>query len=187
MGSELRSEPSQRRHKGVTPAVTRNPVLRVQAGEGGCSRKSIPPKTAKNRSPLGRCPRKIKEIAEADALHVHSQSANRREMPKEAPQSSLSSAVAHSFQNRVEVLSSEQCVCFHCFARFAPTEIMRWCDSDDPGEGDHGPDLERYPGQTAACPFCEIDSVIGSASGLSLTDEFLRSLREYWHVTKHTQ
>ena len=41
MGSELRSEPSQSRHKGVTPADTRKPVLRVE-GRVGCSGTEYP-------------------------------------------------------------------------------------------------------------------------------------------------
>ena len=100
---------------------------------------------------------------------------------------SLSQAVAHSFQNRAEVERSESCACFHCYARFKPTEIRYWTDSDDPDWGDSGagePDLARYPGKTATCPFCKFDSVIGSASGCDLTEDFLRSLHDYWHVTE---
>jgi hypothetical protein len=96
-------------------------------------------------------------------------------------------AIAHSFQNRAEILASESCACFHCFARFSPADIHYWTDSDDPEWGDRGarePDFARYPGQTATCPFCKVDSVIGSASGYDLADEFLRSLHDYWHVAK---
>ena len=100
---------------------------------------------------------------------------------------SPSHAVAHSFQNRAEILASESCACFHCFARFPPADIRYWTDSDDPDYGDWGPaepDFVRYPGQTATCPFCKVDSVVGSASGYDLSDAFLRSLHDYWHVTK---
>ena len=96
---------------------------------------------------------------------------------------SPSQAVAHSFQNRAEIERSESCACFYCFARFAPADIRRWDDSADP-DYEFEPDLVRYPGRTATCPFCEIDSVIGSASGYALTDEFLRSLHDYWHASK---
>ena len=100
---------------------------------------------------------------------------------------SLSHAVAHSFQNRAEVERSDLCACFYCFARFPPADIRYWTDSNDPDWGDLGPeepDFVRYPGQTATCPFCEVDSVIGSASGYALTSDFLRSLHDYWHVAK---
>ena len=97
----------------------------------------------------------------------------------------LSQAVAHSFQNRVEVERSEFCACFYCFARFTPADIRYWADSDDPEWGDGvEPDLVRFPGQTATCPICKVDSVIGSASGYALTDELLRSLHDYWHAAK---
>ena len=46
--------------------------------------------------------------------------------------------------------------------QFPPTAIEKWCDEDSTGEG-----------QTALCPRCEIDSVIGSASGYPITREFL--------------
>ncbi len=100
---------------------------------------------------------------------------------------SPSQAIAHSFQNRAEVERSEFCACFHCFSRFTPADIRYWTDSDDPDWGDSGPgepDFARYPGQTATCPFCKVDSVIGSASGYSLTDEFLHALHDYWRVGK---
>ena len=35
-------------------------------------------------------------------------------------------------------------------------------------------------GQTALCPYCGVDSVLGSASGYSITVEFLTRMREYW-------
>src|SRR5436305_1938874 len=78
------------------------------------------------------------------------------------------------------------CACFHCFARFAPNEVRLWSDSDDPRDDDSGalgPDTDQFRGTTAICPQCEYDSVIGSASGYDLSDQFLRSLNEYWHTT----
>src|SRR5580693_3608759 len=91
-------------------------------------------------------------------------------------------AVAHSFRNRAKVKSSDTCACFHCLARFSPSEIKFWRDSEDPNY-DGGPVSADgpFPGMTATCPVCEYDSVIGSAGGFQLTDEFLRSLDRYWH------
>jgi hypothetical protein len=100
---------------------------------------------------------------------------------------SPSHAVAHSFQNRAEVERSESCACFHCFARFAPSDIRLWSDSEDPDDEDPGAlrdDTGQFPGLTAICPQCEYDSVIGSASGYELSDYFLRLLNEHWHTTK---
>jgi hypothetical protein len=100
---------------------------------------------------------------------------------------SPSNAVAHSFQNRAEVERSESCACFHCFARFAPSEIRLWTDSDDPSDEDPGalrPDTDTFRGATAICPRCGYDSVIGSASGYELSDDFLHLLHDHWHTTK---
>src|SRR5262245_35128668 len=101
---------------------------------------------------------------------------------------SPSHAVAHSFQNRAEVERSESCACFHCYARFSPADIRLWTDSDDPNDEDPGAlrdDTDRFRGTTAICPRCEYDSIIGSASGYELSDDFLRLLHDHWHTTKH--
>jgi hypothetical protein len=50
--------------------------------------------------------------------------------------------------NRKALLSSEVAVCFYCFKQFAPTEVVEWCDGDDSS-------------QTAICPYCGVDSVVG--------------------------
>ena len=99
---------------------------------------------------------------------------------------SPSHALTHSFQNRAEVERSESCACFHCYARFAPTDIRLWTDSDDPNDEDPGAlrdDAAPFRGMTATCPRCEYDSVIGSASGYKLSDDFLRLLHDHWHTT----
>ena len=67
-------------------------------------------------------------------------------------------------QHREEVLASERAGCFFCLATFAPTEIADWCDG----------------GQTALCPRCGIDSVVGSESGFPITGEFLSAMKTRW-------
>lgn len=62
-----------------------------------------------------------------------------------------------------EVLGSGRCGCFHCLETFAPSEVREWIDAE----------------QTALCPSCGIDSVIGDASGYPAGDRgFLRSMRQ---------
>lgn len=51
--------------------------------------------------------------------------------------------------NRRELLASEVATCFYCFKEFPPHEITEWCDGED------------YSSQTAICPYCSIDSVVG--------------------------
>jgi hypothetical protein len=70
----------------------------------------------------------------------------------------------HCIRHRAEVLASELCGCFYCLSVFPPDEIAHWIDD----------------GQTALCPHCTIDSVIGSASGYPLTVEFLTRMKQHW-------
>jgi hypothetical protein len=74
----------------------------------------------------------------------------------------------HSIRHRAEVLASEACGCFYCGCIFSPDRIERWIDES---EG---------VGQTAMCPDCGIDSVIGSESGYPITAEFLGAMRSHW-------
>jgi hypothetical protein len=71
-----------------------------------------------------------------------------------------------SMMHRDAVLRSDICACYHCLARFAPAEIVKWTDAD-----------EHRVGQTALCPRCGVDAVIGSAGGMPLTDKVLRAMR----------
>jgi hypothetical protein len=74
----------------------------------------------------------------------------------------------HSSQHRDEVRASAQCGCFYCCAIFPPSEITEWIDE---WEG---------VGQTAMCPRCGIDSVIGDESGYPVTPAFLREMKAHW-------
>ena len=74
----------------------------------------------------------------------------------------------HSIRHRVEVTASERCGCFCCEAIFPPVEIVEWTDE---WEG---------VGQTALCPRCGIDSVIGSESGYPVTPGFLAAMKAHW-------
>ena len=75
----------------------------------------------------------------------------------------------HSSWHRQEILSSEICGCFHCLAIYPPNKIEEWIDED-----------ESDIGQTALCPECGIDSVIGSSSGFPIEKQFLTKMKKYW-------
>ena len=63
-----------------------------------------------------------------------------------------------AMNNRASIEKSEICGCISCSAIFKPAQIAQWW-----GEG-----------KTACCPFCGLtDVVIGSASGLPITEEYL--------------
>ena len=70
----------------------------------------------------------------------------------------------HCSRHRQEVLASNFCGCFYCRQTFSPAEISDWVDDD----------------QTALCPKCGIDSVIGSAAGFQVTKDFLDEMHRYW-------
>jgi hypothetical protein len=74
----------------------------------------------------------------------------------------LAEAHKHCFKNRDEIKNSVLCGCFYCEKTFSSSEVEEWTDDD----------------QTAMCPFCGIDSVIGSGVGFEITPGFLRSMNE---------
>jgi hypothetical protein len=47
---------------------------------------------------------------------------------------------------------------------FSPTGIKEWWDNED----------------TAVCPYCGIDSVIGESSGFPITRRFLKGMHNEW-------
>jgi hypothetical protein len=75
----------------------------------------------------------------------------------------------HSIRHYDEVVESTLCGCFCCCETFPPSEITDWVH-DGPAESD----------QTALCPYCGIDSVIGSASGYPIDRHFLERMKSHW-------
>jgi hypothetical protein len=70
----------------------------------------------------------------------------------------------HSANHFDSILSSEICGCFYCLELFPPDQITEFIDY----------------GQTALCPHCKIDSVIGSASGFPINSSFLSEMKGHW-------
>ena len=83
------------------------------------------------------------------------------ELPEDHP---LRIAHLMSSDHRGEIERSQFCGCFYCKRTFGPDQIVEWVDDDS----------------TALCPHCGIDSVIGDASGIKLTEEFLRDMHAVW-------
>ena len=80
-----------------------------------------------------------------------------------APAPDVDRAHSHSSRHRREILASELCGCFYCLRTFPPAESDRWLGGED-----------------AVCPYCQIDSVLGSASCFPITAEFLRRMQARW-------
>jgi len=74
---------------------------------------------------------------------------------------------AHKFSSnqKAQILKDQRCGCFYCLAIFRTSEIIEWIDSNS---------------DTAICPYCGIDAVIGEGSGYPLTEEFLKKMKKYW-------
>jgi hypothetical protein len=80
----------------------------------------------------------------------------------------------HSILNHAEVIASDFCGCYKCLGVFTPNDMT----PDDWWEESNGQ-------LTAACPYCGIDSVIGSASGYTISREVLKAVHAerfglYW-------
>lgn len=74
------------------------------------------------------------------------------------------SAHRHSFRNRSQLRAPQTCGCFYCLHIFNSREIFFWIDD----------------GETALCPKCGIDSVIGMSSGAPITPAFLEEMHGHW-------
>ncbi|MGD7051721.1 cytoplasmic protein [Sutcliffiella horikoshii] len=75
-------------------------------------------------------------------------------------------ANAHKLSSlqKKELVKDKKCGCFFCLEIYSPALITEWIDE----------------GQTAICPHCGIDSVIGESSGYPITREFLEKMNQVW-------
>jgi len=76
----------------------------------------------------------------------------------------LEHAHKHCSRHRPELWASTLCGCFFCLETFIVDEITDWTDKGD----------------TALCPNCGIDSVIGDAAGFPETPDFLAAMERRW-------
>lgn len=77
----------------------------------------------------------------------------------------LEVAYKFSSKNKLMLEKDTKCGCFYCLEIFQPSEIVEWID-DSP--------------ETAECPYCSIDAVIGESSGYPITKEFLEKMHNKW-------
>ena len=77
---------------------------------------------------------------------------------------------AHRFSSRHRAdieASTAVCGCFYCLKIFPPSEVTEWME-------------EGGDGETALCPRCGIDSVIGDVSGFSVDQSLLVEMNALW-------
>lgn len=74
---------------------------------------------------------------------------------------------AHKFSahHREMLEKDSKCGCFYCLSIFSPGQISEWIEDR---------------GETACCPYCFMDSVIGESSGYPITKDFLAKMNKHW-------
>jgi hypothetical protein len=89
----------------------------------------------------------------------------------------LLAAHRHITNNRGEIEASKVCGCFYCMQMFPPSEIVAWAGFDMNNLDD--PDATNA--ETALCPRCGSESVLGDKSGYQINAAFLSSMHEAWY------
>ena len=67
-----------------------------------------------------------------------------------------------SMKNKKQLEHSSICGCFGCLKIFDPSEITEYIPGED----------------TAVCPYCGTDAILGDASGYQITEEFIKEMNE---------
>ena len=73
---------------------------------------------------------------------------------------------SHTIRNRKEIDQSEFCHCISCCQSYPSPIVMDF--------------IKDGKGETALCPNCGIDALIGDACGLSINQEILTTLNKRW-------
>ena len=71
-----------------------------------------------------------------------------------------------SMANMSEFEENKKCGCFSCCRIFDSDEIEMCLEDED--------------GDTAVCPYCSVDSVIGEGNGVEITEELLKQMHDFW-------
>lgn len=88
----------------------------------------------------------------------------------------LLAAHRHTTNNRAELESSALCGCCSCLEIFAPREIVAWTGLDISSFDDPA----SASGETALCPRCGSEALIGDSSGHAITTDFLNRMNQAW-------
>ena len=73
---------------------------------------------------------------------------------------------SHTIRNREEINLSEYCHCICCTKSYPSPIVINFIKDGD--------------GETALCPYCGIDSIIGDSCGLEINQEILTELNKRW-------
>lgn len=88
----------------------------------------------------------------------------------------LLQAIEHTTSNRAQLESSTICGCCSCLEIFAPQEVVAWTGLDISSFDDPA----SAQGETALCPRCGSEALIGDSTGVAITADFLRRMNLAW-------
>ena len=88
----------------------------------------------------------------------------------------LLAAYRHTTKNRAEIEASSTCGCCDCMQTFPAGEIVAWAGLDF----SHLDNLDAADAETAVCPRCGSEAVMGDKAGFGLTPQFLGQMNEAW-------
>ena len=73
---------------------------------------------------------------------------------------------SHTIRNRREIYQSQYCHCISCIRSYPSPIVMNF--------------IKDGEGETAFCPYCGIDAVIGDGCGLEIDQQILTTLNKRW-------
>jgi hypothetical protein len=91
----------------------------------------------------------------------------------------LLAAHGHTSNNRAELENSRLCGCCSCTEIFATDEIVAWTGLDTSSFDS----AEEVNAETAVCPRCGAEALIGERSGFPITTDFLSRMNLAWFQT----
>ena len=88
----------------------------------------------------------------------------------------LLAAYRYLTNNWSQIQASKSCGCCNCMEVFPPADIIGWTGLDM----DNFENPEAVASQTAMCPRCGAEAVLGDKSGLPINAQFLQKMNEAW-------
>lgn len=88
----------------------------------------------------------------------------------------LLAAYRYTTNNWALIQQSKVCGCCNCVEVFAPDEIVAWTGLDF----SNADDPVAVDSQTAMCPRCGSEAVLGDKAGFPINPQFLGQMNEAW-------
>ena len=73
-------------------------------------------------------------------------------------------ALTLAIRNKNQLATANKAGCYACFKIFEPKEIKEYTDQEE----------------TALCPYCSTDAVIPENISNSITEEYLKDIKNFW-------